>query len=319
MKVLLTLLTFTIFSFNNFSTAATTTSTSNPELQKTYDDIQKTLGIVPTFIKSFPTAGLPAAWEEMKSIQLSASTVLPTRLKELIGLAVASQIPCHYCVYLHTEAAKVNGASEDEIKEAVAMAALTRHWGTYIGGMQINEFDSQKDADKIMVHMRAGLTKPPKEASSSTTEQEKAMQPIAVIDSESAYKDMEQTLGSVPALLRMFPENGIASAWKMMKAVELNPETELSAKAKELISLGVASQMSCPQCTYSSTEAAKVNGANTSELREAIAIASVTRLWSTVLNGSQADEKTFKREVGQIMRHTKAQAKKVGLTAITKK
>ncbi len=318
MKFLLTVLTLTILSLNNFTSAASTMTTSNADLQKAYDDIQKTLGVVPTFIKSFPTAGLPAAWEEMKSIQLSSSTVLPARLKELIGLAVASQIPCHYCVYLHTEAAKVNGASEDEIKEAVGMAALTRHWGTYVGGVQMTEADAAKDVDKMMAHMRAELTKPIKDASSSSSEQEKAMQPIAVIDSESAYKDMEQTLGSVPTLLRMFPENGIASAWKMMKAVELNPETELSAKAKELISLGVASQMSCPQCTYYSTEAAKVNGANTSELREAIAMASVTRLWSTVLNGSQADEKTFKREVGQIMRHTKTQAKKVGMTAITK-
>src|SRR5213083_2100890 len=84
-------------------------------------DIQKTLGFVPQFFTRFPEAALPGAWEEMKTLQLNPHTVLAGRTKELIGLGVAAQIPCRYCIVAHTEFAKLNGASEAEVGEAVAM------------------------------------------------------------------------------------------------------------------------------------------------------------------------------------------------------
>lgn len=315
MKLFLTILTFTMLSVSSITNAATMTST-NPELQATYQDIEKTLGVVPTFLKAYPESGLAAAWGEMKSVQLNPNTVLPGRVKELIGLAVAAQIPCKYCVYFHTEAAKANGASENEIKEAIAMAAATRHWSTYISGIQYDDVQFQKDTDKIMSFVKNELSKPPREASVTA---EPPMQPIVVTDASTAYQDMERTFGSVPNFFRAFPDDGIASAWKMMKTVQLNPETELSAKAKELIGLGVAAQIPCKQCTYYHTEAAKVNGSSNVEINEAIAMASVTRFWSTVLNGSEVNEKTFRKEVSQIMRHMKAKSeKRVGMTAITK-
>ena len=61
----------------------------------------------------------------MKTLQLNPHTALPGRTKELVGLGVAAQIPCKYCIYAHTEFAKLNGASDAEVGEAVAMAALT--------------------------------------------------------------------------------------------------------------------------------------------------------------------------------------------------
>jgi AhpD family alkylhydroperoxidase len=93
-------------------------------------DIQKTLGFVPQFFLKFPEGMLAGAWEEMKTLQLNPHTALAGRTKELIGLGVAAQIPCHYCIYAHTSFARLNGASDTEIGEAVAMAALTRHWST---------------------------------------------------------------------------------------------------------------------------------------------------------------------------------------------
>ena len=88
-----------------------------------YKDIQATLGIVPGFFKVFPQSGIAGAWEEFKTIQLSQNTKLDGKTKQLIGLAVAAQIPCAYCIYFHTAAAKANGATDEEISEAVAMAA----------------------------------------------------------------------------------------------------------------------------------------------------------------------------------------------------
>jgi AhpD family alkylhydroperoxidase len=118
------------------------------DVKATYQDIERTLGSVPSFFKQIPEAGLAGAWSEFKSVQLNPSTALNGKVKELIGLAVSAQIPCQYCIYFHTAAAKANGATEQEIKEAVAMAAIVRHWSTVLNGMQVDPtvFKSETDA-----------------------------------------------------------------------------------------------------------------------------------------------------------------------------
>jgi AhpD family alkylhydroperoxidase len=111
---------------------ATSASAQDASGQAAYRDIEQTLGSVPTFFKMFPETGIAGAWAEFKSVQLNPKTALNGKTKELIGLAVAAQVPCHYCIYFHTAAAKLNGATDAEIREAVAMAAITRHWSTVL-------------------------------------------------------------------------------------------------------------------------------------------------------------------------------------------
>jgi AhpD family alkylhydroperoxidase len=118
--------------------------------QTTYQDIERTLGLVPGFFKAFPESGIAGAWAEFKSVQLNPKTKLDGKTKELIGLAVAAQIPCHYCVYFHTAAAKANGASDEEIREAVAMAAISRHWSTVLNGMQVDEAAFRRETDAVL-------------------------------------------------------------------------------------------------------------------------------------------------------------------------
>lgn len=294
-----------------FSVHAVETS-SNKDTQAVYRDIQSTLGIVPTFMKHYPAAGIGAAWEEFKSVELSKQTLLSAKEKELIALSVAAQIPCNNCVYLHTESAKANGATEEEIRETIAMSAATRHWSTYLNGIQYNEADFKKETDTVVNYVKAQKDKPIANQVSGTG-QTPTVAPVQVVDSKTAYQDIEQTLGSIPNYFKMFPENSIASAWKMMKTIQLNPDTSLSAKDKELIGLAVSAQVPCSYCTYFHTEAAKLNGASNDEVREALAMASLTRFWSTVINGNQMDEQKFKREVGQMLRYVKSQNKNVGM------
>src|SRR5262245_32568337 len=78
-------------------------------------DIGKTLGFVPQFFLDFPDAVLPGTWDEMKGLQLNPNTALAPKVKELIGLAVASQIPCKYCIVAHTQFAQLGGASSAEV------------------------------------------------------------------------------------------------------------------------------------------------------------------------------------------------------------
>ena len=116
----------------------------------TYRDIEQTLGMVPGFFKMFPEVGVAGAWSEFKSVQLNPQTALNGKTKELIGLAVSAQIPCQYCIYFHTAAAKANGATDEEIREAVAMAAIARHWSTVLNGMQVDLNGFKHETDTVL-------------------------------------------------------------------------------------------------------------------------------------------------------------------------
>jgi AhpD family alkylhydroperoxidase len=131
-------------------TGAISNAKAQDSAQAAYRDIEQTLGMVPSFFKQFPEASIAGAWNEFKSVQLNPATKLNGKVKELIGLAVAAQIPCHYCIYFHTAAAKLNGASDDEIRETVAMAAIVRHWSTVLNGMQVDYAGFRQETDTVL-------------------------------------------------------------------------------------------------------------------------------------------------------------------------
>jgi AhpD family alkylhydroperoxidase len=131
-------------------TAVPAVQAQDATAQATYRDIEQTLGLVPTFFRQFPESGVAGAWGEFKSVQLNPNTALNGKTKELIGLAIAAQVPCQYCVYFHTAAAKANGATDAEIREAVAMAAIVRHWSTVLNGMQTDLAGFKQEVDTVM-------------------------------------------------------------------------------------------------------------------------------------------------------------------------
>lgn len=97
--------------------------------------------------ETFPADALAAAWTEFKQV-MNPNGALDDKTKELIGLGVAAQIPCPYCVYFHTMAAKHDGATDAQIKEAIAAASLTRKWSTVLNGSgyDFSEYKNQVDA-----------------------------------------------------------------------------------------------------------------------------------------------------------------------------
>ena len=122
----------------------------DPSATAAYKDMQATLGIVPGFFKAFPQSGIAGAWAEFKTVVLDPNTALNGKTKQLIGLAVSAQIPCTYCIYFHTAVAKANGATDEEISEAVAQAAITRHWSTVLNGMQVDLTAFKTDTDTVL-------------------------------------------------------------------------------------------------------------------------------------------------------------------------
>ena len=108
-----------------------------PSREETFQDIEAIYGVVPEYMKVYPEQGLAAAWELTKALEVEKGALDP-KVKSLINIAVAAQIPCRYCVWLDTKFAREMGATDQEIAEAVAQAGLTRHWSAILNGMQID-------------------------------------------------------------------------------------------------------------------------------------------------------------------------------------
>ncbi|MBB3192484.1 carboxymuconolactone decarboxylase family protein [Halomonas cerina] len=101
------------------------------------------------FSETYPEHALQSALEARSALR-SEEAALDAKTRELIGIAVAAQIPCSYCSYFHTQSAKAEGASDAEIREAVAVAAQTRHWSTVLNGMQYDLEAFKREYDEAM-------------------------------------------------------------------------------------------------------------------------------------------------------------------------
>ena len=111
-------------------------------------DIEQSFGFVPEFLKKAPPEALPGLWLQMRDLEL-AKTALPGKIKTLISLSVASQVPCRYCVVADTEFARLEGATPREISEAVSMAGIARSFGALIDGLQVDEAAFRRDWDRM--------------------------------------------------------------------------------------------------------------------------------------------------------------------------
>ena len=83
--------------------------------------------------QTLPDQALKPHWDESLAV-LNPNGALDGKTKQLIALGVAAQIPCAYCVYATTKAAKAAGATDAQIKEAIATAALVRFNSTMLNG-----------------------------------------------------------------------------------------------------------------------------------------------------------------------------------------
>lgn len=120
--------------------------------EKAKQEIKQQMGTFPAMFKAFPKYALPGAWETFKALS-GPESVIPPKYRELMQLSVASQIPCSYCIYFHTAAAKVFGATDEEIREAVAQGAQTRHWSMILQGNEIELEGFKKEVDSMFKYM----------------------------------------------------------------------------------------------------------------------------------------------------------------------
>jgi len=122
--------------------------------QEVYKEIEETLGLVPSFFKLIPDSSLELEWQLFKQTQLEEGAV-PQKYRELIGIAMAGVMKCRYCALFHTEAAKLNGATQAEIEDAVHFAKSSAGWSTYINGLQIDFDQFKEEIRKVSEYVRS--------------------------------------------------------------------------------------------------------------------------------------------------------------------
>ena len=135
-------------------------------VSKIREEIKQAFGKVPGWVNEMPASALEGFWSTMRDFQLGETTI-PNKYKELIGLAVSGATRCKYCTLFHTEAAKLFGATDEEIREAAAMAAHTMSASTFVNTMQIDYDEFRQETLEAIAHVRRQT--PTAQASSSSS------------------------------------------------------------------------------------------------------------------------------------------------------
>ena len=78
----------------------------------------------------------PAAWQGFLAFDKAAMAdrAVSAKVKELIAIGVAMTTQCPYCIEIHAKRAKDAGCTEQEIAEAVMVAAALRAGGAVTHG-----------------------------------------------------------------------------------------------------------------------------------------------------------------------------------------
>ena len=127
---------------------ATTTKKSKVE-----QEMMEAFGLVPSWVSLMPEAAIEGFWAQMRDFQL-AETKIPNKYKELIGVAVSGATRCKYCALFHTEAARLFGATDEEVAEASAMGAITMMGSTFINSQQIDYEKFRQETRDIISHVK---------------------------------------------------------------------------------------------------------------------------------------------------------------------
>lgn len=122
------------------------TARSRAEVEQ---EIKETLGILPGFFGRIPDDLLDYEWTLFKRFELG-ETLIPLKYKQLLAVGVHSETKCRYCLLFHSEMARLFGATDAEIQEAVHFAKHTVGWSVYLNGIRY-DFDQFEDEVRQIV------------------------------------------------------------------------------------------------------------------------------------------------------------------------
>lgn len=124
--------------------------------QEVYAEVKQAMGLVPEWLQQMPEGVVQGFWVQARDFWLK-ETKIPNKYKELIGVAVSGATRCKYCALFHTEAARLFGATNDEIAEASAMSALSMMGSTFINAQQIDYEKFRQETLQIIAHVKKSM------------------------------------------------------------------------------------------------------------------------------------------------------------------
>jgi AhpD family alkylhydroperoxidase len=119
-----------------------------------YREIEEMFGLVPSMFRAVPDSTLELEWRLFKRVQFDEGPI-PNKYRELIGVAIAAATKCRYCALYHSEVAKLNGATDAEIEDAVHYAKSSAGWSTYINGLQLDYEEFRDEVLRACEHVRS--------------------------------------------------------------------------------------------------------------------------------------------------------------------
>ncbi|WP_137290968.1 carboxymuconolactone decarboxylase family protein [Natronorubrum halophilum] len=120
---------------------------------ETQQEIEEYLGRVPSWISALPEPAVDHSWGVVRDLQLG-ETMLSQREKALIALGAAAAIQCPYCIHFHTEEAKLEEVTDEELDEAVAVAGNVRYFSSVLHGAEIDHDEFVSETDDIVAHVK---------------------------------------------------------------------------------------------------------------------------------------------------------------------
>lgn len=124
--------------------------------KEVFNEMEQMFGLVPSMFKAVPESTIEFEWELFKRVHLEEGYV-PNKYRELIGIAISAISKCRYCVYFHTALAKLNGATDEEIEDALHFTKSSAGWSAYVNGLQLDFEEFKKETDQVCEHVRSTM------------------------------------------------------------------------------------------------------------------------------------------------------------------
>jgi AhpD family alkylhydroperoxidase len=118
-----------------------------------YAEMREMFGLVPSFFTLVPDTSLELEWHLFRTVQFDDGPI-PNKYRELIGIGIAATTKCEYCIQYHTEVARLNGATDAEIEDAVHYAKSSAGWSTYLNGMQVDKDQFAAELAQVADYVR---------------------------------------------------------------------------------------------------------------------------------------------------------------------
>ena len=128
-------------------------TSSGRSYEQTREDVEETLGMVPGFFDALDEQDLVNEWPNYKRYAFE-ETEIPPKYRELIGLAVAANIKCPYCQSFHKEAAKLHGATEEELAEISFLASWTARYSALIHAQNYDVDTFEQELEEMGAHLQ---------------------------------------------------------------------------------------------------------------------------------------------------------------------